>query len=194
MTLAAAGCAKRAGKEATESSMNAVKEAQRSAGATDKDAPVSEVAGERLVEGAAKELGSEETQRQLSHAVDVAMGQALGDLQRAFAGGEGPLAKDLAATGDRILAAAVRGMDRQLDEQLAGCEGLDRRACLQREARALGREASAGLADGLLSPRAVLAVTVLCAVGALAILLVRAAWRALFREPRPRSLGRRARA
>ena len=49
----------------------------------------------------------------------------------------------------------------------------------------LGREASAGLVDGLLSARAFLAVAALCAVAALAILLVLAAGRATYPRKSP---------
>jgi len=187
----AAGCGTVVGKGATEGSLSAIREEQ---GSTGEEEPVAKVAGEHAVEGAARELASPETTERIAKAIDAAMEQALENLHRELAGGEGRLARHAAATAEGISVAALRGAERQIDEMLAGCEGLDRRACLQREARALGREASARLADGLLSPRAVLAVAVLCAVGALAILLVRATWRALVREPRPRSSGRRARA
>jgi hypothetical protein len=190
-SLAAAGCGTIVGKGATEASLSAIREQQASTG---EEEPVAKVAGEQAVEGAARELASPETTEQIAKAIDAAMEQALESLHRELAGGEGRLARDVAATAEGISAAALRGAERQLDELLAGCEGLDRRACLEREARAVGREASGGLVDGLLSARAFLAVAALCAVAALAILLVRTGWRALVREARPRSSGRRARA
>jgi hypothetical protein len=190
-TLAAAGCASVAGKGATEASLSAIREEQASTGEED---PVAKVAGQQAVEGAAQELGSPETLERIGRAVDAATNQALDDFHRELAGGEGRLARDLAATAEGISAAALRGAQRQLDELLAGCEGLDRRACLERDARAIGREASAGIVDGLLSARAFLAVAALCAVAALAILLVRAAWRVLVPEPPARPSRREARA
>jgi hypothetical protein len=87
---------------------------------------------------------------------------------------------------------------------LPECPGLDRRACIQREVRSLGHEASSGLVDGLLSARALVAFAALSAAVTLAFLLVRglaalvvhlarAAWGAHLAESRPRPPRREAR-
>ena len=135
-SLVAAGCGTVVGKGATEGSLSAIREEQ---GSTGEEEPVAKVAGEHAVEGAARELASPETTERIAKAIDAAMEQALENLHRELAGGEGRLARDAAATAEGISVAALRGAERQIDERLAGCEGLDRRACLQREARALGR-------------------------------------------------------
>lgn len=141
---------------------------------------VAEVAGERAVRGAVKELSSPEATEEIGAAVDAAVARGLARLHRDLAAGEGRLARDLDATVERASGSAVRGVRRELDDVLdetfAACGELDRRACLRREVHALGEEASAGFVDGILRSNVWGLGLVVFLLGAVAALLARAAW------------------
>jgi len=90
--------------------------------------------------------------------------------------GQGRLAADLDATSERAAAAVVKGANRELDALLGDCGGQDRRACLRREVRELGREASYGFLEGIFAVRTGAAALAVFLAGALTALLARAAW------------------
>jgi hypothetical protein len=182
------GCARVAGRNAAEGSINAIRDQQQTVEI------LAKVAGDKAIEGAAAQLATPETAQQIDQAVEAAMARALDDLHRDLMPREGRLARDLVGTAAGISAAAVTAAEKRLEAELPECPGLDRRACLQKEARALGREASSGFVDGLLSPRAIAALAAVAAACALAVLIVRAAWDAILHEPRVRPPRREARA
>jgi hypothetical protein len=190
--LLAAGLAacvgERAGKNVTEASISAIKEQQAEVEG------LAKAGGESFIRGGAEELVTGETSERIDRAAESAMARALDELHRDFARGQGRLSADMKDTASGIAAAAGREVKEQIDAALPDCPGLDRRACLQREARALGREVAAGWLDALLSPRAVLAFGAVAAAMSLAVMLVRAAWSALMRGPRSRGTRRAARA
>jgi hypothetical protein len=194
-SLAVAGCAV-AGKRAAIGMQESVRESQAAAGEGSGEGSPSQVAGQRAVRGAAQELVSPETTREIGVAVDAGVSRGLYRLHQEFASGEGRLARDLDATAERTSAAAMRGVHVELDklvgDALGDCNGLDRRACLRREIHALGAEASAGFMDGFLGSHAWTLALIFFLSGVAVALVVRVAWDHF--GDRFRHIGRNARA
>jgi hypothetical protein len=176
--LLGAGCAA-AGRRAAEGAQQTLRESQ-AADTNGTGSSVAETAGQHAVRGAAEELGSPETATHVRAAVDAALHEALDEVHDEFASGHGRLARDLDRTARRASAAAVRGvhaeLESALDEAFGACGELDRRACLHREVRALGEEASAGFMDGILRAHAWTLAAIVFAVGAACALIARGAW------------------
>jgi hypothetical protein len=102
------------------------------------------------------------------------------ELQRALGpDGRGPLAASLGATAAQISRSAVEGA--QLD-LFPGCEGGDRRACLETGVRSLGKAAAAGFVEGVVESVGWAAVGLAFLVGVAAVLLAQGTAR-LLRRP-----------
>jgi hypothetical protein len=170
--MAFGGCAV-AGRRAAEGASSSVREAQED---TSAHTSAMAEAGRRFTVGATTEVASPESTALIGAAVDAAVGRALARLHQDLDADRGRLAADLDAVTERAAAAAVKGADRELDELLGDCAGQDRRACLRREVRALGLEASNGFMEGILAARSGGAALAVFLAGALTALLARAAW------------------
>jgi hypothetical protein len=196
---AACSPARVAGKNAAEASLETVKEQQ------DAVETLAKAAGDKAVEGAAQQLTAPGTSQEIDQAVGAAVGRALDDVHRDLSGPDGRISRDLAGAAAAMSTAAVQEAGRKVEAMLPECPGMDRRSCLRHEVRSLGQEASSGLVDGLLSPRALAAFAALSAAVTLAFLVVRglvalvvhlarAAWGAHLAESRPRPPRREVRA
>jgi hypothetical protein len=64
-------------------------------------------------------------------------------------GGEGPLAKNLYATTERMSASAARGFGGEIGGVFPGCQGPDRERCIEQRVTDLARAAAVGMGDGL---------------------------------------------
>jgi hypothetical protein len=87
--------------------------------------------------------------------------------------GRGPLATSLEETASLLSASAVRGVREGLGGALlSGC-ALDDRPCLEAAARSLGRAASTGFVEGLVSTAALPALALAFVLGVVVALLAR---------------------
>ena len=90
--------------------------------------------------------------------------------------GRGPLASSLGATASHVSGSAMHGARSELGDPFAGCQGEDRRACLEAEVRSLGRAASAGFVEGLAGSLAWPALGLAFVLGAALVVVAQAAW------------------
>ncbi len=115
---------------------------------------------------------SEQVARAFAHELSAELTRQLG------ASGDGPLGQALAATSERMAAAALRGA---ADEPLlfSECRGPDRPSCLERRVREMSRAAGTGFSRGILQPANVWPMLAAFLLGVLVTLLVRWAWTVL---------------
>ncbi len=109
-------------------------------------------------------------------------------------GRDGPLVGALSHAAVRTSEGLVRGAGAELTRDVPGCEGLSRRACLERSLTRLGRAGAEGAASGALRGAGVWAALLAFAAGAVSVLLLVLLTR-LWRSTGPRQgNGRRVRA
>ena len=97
--------------------------------------------------------------------------------------GRGPLAASLGATAAQISGAAVQGARGELPDLFPGCEGQDRRACLETGVRSLGKAAAMGFVEGIAQTAAWPVLGLAFLVGVAAVLVVQGFGRLLRRRP-----------
>jgi hypothetical protein len=115
----------------------------------------------------------------------AAFGQAFADELRLALGpdGSGPLATSLGATAAQVSSSVVRGARGELDSLFPGCEGPDRRACVEMGVRSLGKAAAAGFVEGVVESASWAVVALAFLVGVAAVLAAQASVRLLRRRP-----------
>jgi hypothetical protein len=107
------------------------------------------------------------------------------ELQRALGpDGRGPLAASVSGTVAQMSGAVMQGARGELDGLFEGCEGGDRRACVERDVRALGKAAAQGFVEGVVGSGALPLAALAFVAGILLTLGVTATWR-LVRAGRP---------
>lgn len=118
------------------------------------------------------------------------------ELQRALGpDGRGPLAASVGASVEQVSGAAVRGARSELGELFPGCEGEDRRACVEDGVRSLGRAAAAGFLEGVVGSAAWPALALAFVLGIALAVIAHGAWalsRALSRRRHDESEHRQA--
>jgi hypothetical protein len=93
--------------------------------------------------------------------------------------GRGPLGASLGATAAQISGSAVQGARGELDGLFPGCEGADRRACLEAGVRSLGRAAATGFVEGIAASSGWVALGLAFLIGVAAVLLAQGGARLL---------------
>jgi hypothetical protein len=107
------------------------------------------------------------------------------ELERALGpDGRGPLAASVNATVAHMSGAAMQGARGELGGLFEGCEGGDRRACVEQGVRALGKAAAQGFVEGVVGSGAWPLAALAFVAGILGTLGVTATWR-LLRAGRP---------
>jgi hypothetical protein len=99
--------------------------------------------------------------------------------------GRGPLAASLGATAAQISGSAVQGARGELPDLFPGCEGQDRRACLETGVRSLGKAAATGFMEGIAETAAWPLLGLAFLLGIVAILVAQGVGR-LLRRPAAR--------
>jgi hypothetical protein len=124
------------------------------------------------------------------------LGRVSGDSAAAFAAafaealrrdlgpdGRGPLAASLGATAAQISGAAVQGARGELPALFPGCEGQDRRACLELGVRSLGKAAAMGFVEGIAQSGAWAVLGLAFLLGVAVVLVAQGLGRLLRRRP-----------
>jgi hypothetical protein len=100
--------------------------------------------------------------------------------------GRGPLATTLGATAAQVSGGAVQGARGELDAFFPGCEGQDRRVCLEAGVRSLGKAAAVGFVEGMVESASWGLVALAFLVGVAAVLAAQGTARLLRRRPAER--------
>jgi hypothetical protein len=175
-----------------QTTTGAVESVRQMKATTPEEEQITFLVGQRVMQGAMQQLESPKTKALIGAIADDAASQALTRIHGELDLGEGRLARDLDATAARVSIAVMRAVDGELDALLGECDGLDRRACLRREVRALGKEASMGAFDAIVGSHLWIAGLAVFLAGVAAALLGRVAWDHVGHGSRP--AGRAARA
>lgn len=149
---------------------------------------IADVAGTAARQATAGALAQANTPAQRAAAAQLAREAAQGAAQAFVAvlsqqlgpDGDGPLARTIAASGERIAGASARGVSAEVSGLFPACQdaqGADRASCIQSQIEAFSRAASAGAVQGM--GRSLVPLAIAFVAGLLIAVLVLGAWSSL---------------